>query len=302
MGSALLQINQLLIRTFFVAGTFLTQVNQSSHAQPMSLEIGAGLMAFDYVEYGDSTGTYNSFEGDDNIFLDGESGLIPGVVVKLKTNKRIYYEWEGSLYYNAIEYDGQTQSGIPITTESDALIIDTHFKMGLNFKPSFRRESKIYGGVGYRYWYRNIIPTTINLLGSPDDGKTVAGLLEEYTWFYGLAGYAVQFNASKNVKVGLDFRLTKMFNAKMDVDYLGFDGRDNFSVNLGKRYGARFAVPIEIKSLQRKYTVTPYYEIIDIGISNFVPITRNGVQVGGLIAWEPRSETRNFGVEVTWFW
>lgn len=276
--------------------------SQLSMAEQIEFEIGAGLMAFDYVEYGDASGTYNSFDGDDNTFLDGESGLIPGVVMKLRTNKKIFYEWEGSLYYNQVEYDGQTQSGIPITTKSDALIIDTHFNVGYDFKPSFGRDSKIYGGLGYRYWYRNILPTIINSPGSADDGKTVAGLFEEYTWFYALLGYAVNFDATNNVKVGLDFRLTKMLNAKMDLDYLGFDGRDNLSFNLGRRYGARFAIPIKIKSSHTSYTITPYYEIIDIGISNSVPVTRNGVQVGGLIAWEPRSETRNVGIEVTWLW
>lgn len=270
-------------------------------AEQVEFEFGAGLMAFDYVEYGDNSGTYNSFDGDDNTFLDGESGLIPGVVMKLKTNEQIFYEWEGSLYYNKVKYDGQTQSGIPITTKSDALIIDTHFKVGFNFERSHGRESKIYGGLGYRYWYRNIVPTVINSPGSADDGKTVAGLLEEYTWFYSMLGYAVNFNALNNVKVGLDFRLTKMLNAKMDLDYLGFDGRDNLSFNLGRRYGARFAIPIKIESVHTSYTITPYYEIIDIGISNFVPITKNSTQTG-FIAWEPRSETRNIGIEVTWLW
>jgi len=291
------QVKRLFfIRAIFIVGILFIQATQSSMAQKTDIEIGVGLMAFDYVEYGDNTGTYNRFEGDDNIFLDGESGLMPGVIVRLKTNKRVYYEWEGSLYYNKIKYNGQTQSGTPVVTDSYALIMDTHFKFGLNFDFSFEREQKVYAGMGYRYWFRNIQS------GQDINGDPVAGLLEEYSWFYGLMGYEVHFDASKNVKVGLDFRLTKMLNAKMDLDYLGFDGRDNLSFNLGKRYGARFAVPIEIKSLQTKYTITPYYEIIDIGISNSVPITRNGVQLGGLIGWEPRSETRNVGIEVTWLW
>lgn len=263
---------------------FFIQATQSSMAQETDVEIGVGLMAFDYAEY-----------DDNNIFLDGETGLIPGVVVRLKTHKRIYYEWEGSLYYNKIKYDGQTQSGTPVVTDSDAWIMDTHFKFGLNFDPSFEREQKVYAGMGYRYWFRNIQS------GQDINGNPVAGLLEEYSWFYGLMGYEVHFDASKNVKVGLDFRLTKMFNAKMDVDFLGFQAYDNTSVDLGNKVGARFAVPVEIKMARSSLFVTPFYEIIDIGKSNSVRITSGGIPTA-ITIHEPRSETRNAGIEVTWLW
>ena len=253
-------------------------------AQKSTFEIGAGLMAFDYVEY-----------DDNNVFLDGETGLIPGVIVKLKTNKRIYYEWEGSLYYNTIEYDGQTQGGSPVVTDSDALILDTHFKIGLNFEPAFEREQKIYMGMGYRYWYRNI-QSGQDVLGNP-----VAGILEEYSWYYGLLGYEVHFAAANNVKVGLDLRLTKMFKAQLEVDFLGFQSFDNTVLDLGNKVGARFAIPVEIKMAQSSVTVTPFYEIIDIGKSNIVRVSSNGVPTATSIL-EPRSETRNVGIEVMWLW
>lgn len=285
------EVKSFLSRAAFIVGIFLVQAWQSSLAQKSSFEIGAGLMAFDYTEF-----------DDNNVFLDGETGLIPGVIVKLKTNKRIYYEWEGSLYANEIDYDGQTQGGTPVKTNSDALIIDTHFKMGLNFDPSFDRGQKLYTGMGYRYWYRNI------LSGRDINGSPVAGLLEEYRWFYGLLGYEVHFDASNNVKVGFDFRLTKMFNAKMDVDFLGFRGYDDTSVKLGNKVGARLAMPVAIKMRDSSLIVTPFYEIIDIGKSNTVSLTRNGNLIDddsngfydGVL--EPRSETRNAGIEFIWSW
>lgn len=278
------EVKSFFNRTAFIVGIFLVQVSQSSMAQKSSFEIGAGLMAFDYAEY-----------DDDNVFLDGETGLIPGVIVKLKTNKKIYYEWEGSLYYNRIDYDGQTQSGTPVKTNSDALIIDTHFKVGINLDPSFGRGQKLYGGMGYRYWYRNI------LSGQDINGDPVVGLLEEYRWFYGLLGYEVHFDASKDVKVGFDFRLTKMLNARMDVDFLGFRSYDNKSLDLGNKVGARLAIPVKIKMRHASLIVAPYYEVIDIGKSNTVPLTSGGVATNSEIH-EPRSETRNAGIEFTWLW
>lgn len=271
-------------------------------ASNSEFQVGTGLMAFDYKEYGDGDKIYDQDESDDNIFLDGESGLIPGLILKYQTtNNRSYVQWVGKLYYNQIDYDGQTQSGIPIKTKSDALIIDTHVKLGVKFLPSYGREQKVYTGLGYRYWYRNIQPTTINSPGSTNHGAAVAGLLEEYYWWYGLIGYEIGFDVSQNVKMGFDFRLTKMYSAKMDVDYFGFQSYENLSVNLGNRKGARFAIPIKIKGSTRSYQITPYYEMIDIGVSSYAPIVISGVKQN-FGAVEPRSKTRNIGIEFTWQW
>ena len=126
-------------------------------------------------------------------------------------------------------------------------------------------------------------------------------ILEEYSWYYALAGYAVHFNASNNVKVGLDFRLTKMLHAQIEVDFLGFGNLDNVVLDLGKKVGARFAIPIEIKSAHSSIVVAPFYEIIDIGRSNDARVTIGGVATTTVVH-EPRSETRNVGIEVTWLW
>lgn len=248
-------------------------------------EIGTGLMAFDYAEY-----------KDNNVFLDGETGLIPGIILKLKnTNKRSYSEWVGSVYYNKIKYDGQTQSGTPLVTLSDALVIDTHFKLGENFSSAYGREQSLYAGLGYRYWLRNIHS------GYDINGNAVAGLLEEYYWYYAHIGYTMHFDAVENIQMGFDFRLTKMFAAKMDIDFLGFNSYDNTSVNLGNKIGARFAMPLEIEMTQSTLLLTPYYEIIDIGKSNNVRVYSDGVATNTVI-YEPRSETRNVGIELTWVW
>ena len=249
------------------------------------LQIGAGLMAFNYAEY-----------NDNNIFLDGETGIIPGVILKLNTNKgKSYSEWANSFYYNNIKYDGQTQSGTPLVTVSDAFIIDSHFKYGRMFDSSYGREQSLYLGLGYRYWLRNIRS------GFDTNGSPVAGILEEYSWFYGSVGYTVQFKASNTTQVGFDFRLTQMFNAKMDINFLGFNNYDNTAVNLGNKTGARLAMPIKIKARHNSFFVIPYYEIIDIGKSNSVRVYSGGAATTSII-YEPRSETRNIGIELIWNW
>ena len=255
----------------------------ASMANDAEYHFGAALMQFNYDEY-----------NDNNVFLDGESGVIPGVVLTRKQSHANYYsEWVGQLYGNTIDYVGQTQGGTPLTTRSDAVIFDVHFKVGTLL--SAVQDHGVYAGFGYRYWMRNI-RSGYDIYGDP-----VAGLLEHYYWLYGLLGYAANYTVSENVKVGFDIRYTNMLNAKMDVNFLGYNSYDNTQVNLGNKSGTRFAVPIQIKTRTRSLIVSPYYEIIDIGRSNNVSVNSNGIPTATVI-YEPRSETRNVGIEITWLW
>jgi len=271
---------------FFVSMIFM----HASMADQAEYQLGVGLIKFDYAEY-----------DDNNVFLDGETGFIPGIILKRTQNHlSVYTEIAGQLHGNTIEYDGQTQGGTPTKTDSDAIIFDTYFKVGLHF--SAARNHGPYLGIGYRYWFRNIRS------GRDINGDPVAGLLEQYHWNYGLLGYAANFNVSENVNMGFDLRHTQMLNGKMDIDFLAYCGYDDAQVDLGNESGTRFAMPIQIKIRKHALIVTPYYEIIDIGKSNTVALTRNGSLVdcdsdsyfdGAL---EPRSETRNVGINITWLW
>ena len=269
--------------TQFVVFILLVAYSHVSFAKKVEYQIGAGLMDFNYTEY-----------DDDDVFLDGETGFIPGVVLKLKLrSQKIYTEFVGQAYANTIEYDGQTQGGTPLKTKSNAVIVDTHFKSGLRL--SHARNHGPYAGIGFRYWLRNILP------GRDINGNAVAGLLEQYHWSYGLLGYSGNFHVSEKVTLGFDIRHTYMFNGKMDVNFLGYKNYDNTQVELGNRAGQRFALPITTKIRSHRLILSPYYEILDIGKSNSVGVTIDGVPTNTVIH-EPRSETRNMGIEITWLW
>ena len=280
---------KMINKNFALPVFFILLFSSSSilNAEEAEYQLGLGLMAFNYAEYLDT-----------NVFLDGETGFIPGLVFKRKKyNKNSFTELTGKVHGNIIKYDGETQSGIPVTTNSIAIIFDGHIKVGKQFAGNYEP----YIGLGYRYWYRNI------LNGSDIFGNPVVGLLEEYYWPYPLLGYGVTLNSTAATKVNFDLRITRMFNAKMDIDFLGFKGYDHKQVNLGNRSGVRFALPIQTKTGKNLLTVTPYYEMILIGKSNSVVITQSGVPVTGCMVdpcqlYEPRSETHNIGIDITWMW
>lgn len=269
-------------KQFLYAFIFIASMMTSSSviAVQVGWQLGAGLMDFDYVEY-----------DDNNVFLDGESGLIPGAILKLKLQgQKVYGAFNWQLYGNKIEYDGQTQAGVPAKTDSIAIIFDSDAKIGFNFTEA--RNHAVYLGLGYRYWYREI------LNGQDINGNPVSGLLEEYHWYYGLVGYEAGFTLSEKTSIGFDFRITKMLSAKMDVEFGGFDATQ---VNLGNEYGYRISLPVKMKVSRSSIIVAPYYESIDIGKSNTVRLTQGGVPTNTVI-YEPRSETRNVGIELTWLW
>jgi len=91
------------------------------------------------------------------------------------------------------------------------------------------------------------------------------------------------------------FWVLKLTKLKMYNNY------DDTQVNLGNEFGVRFAIPIKIKIRKHSLIVAPYYEIIDIGKSNTVRVTSGGAATTTFI-YEPRSETRNIGINITWVW
>ena len=124
-----------------------------SPAKEDVINIGMSLLRFDYAEYLDGQ------------FLDGETGLLPGFYTSYATDigDQSYLRFAGTYRFGEVDYDGETQgAGIPIQSTSDADIVDIHFVYGrwLNKQATTAFPYGLYGGLGYRYWRRNINPTT----------------------------------------------------------------------------------------------------------------------------------------------
>lgn len=255
-------------------------------ASKLELFAGAAMMNFDYTEF-DANGAW----------LDDENGWLPGLLL----GGTLYWpgNWYASLalnyYFDDVEYQGQTQSddpalsGLYISSRSDADIFDTTAIAGYRFS-----AARVYAGLGYYFWRRNIRPTVTN------GGLRVAGILEFYSWTYALLGLNTQLFVKEDSYISLDVRVTRMLQAQMEVDFLGYGGYDNASLNLGEDWGLRLALPWTVRlSAVNDATITiePYYYRWDLNRSNVAELTVNGVGTGSGVV-EPQSETRNFGISV----
>ena len=181
----------------FVLG--LTIFSPTWAASTFHFGVGFDAMYFDYREF-----------NSEDILLDKETGPMPGLhlsaaVVDDNWYSELVYEY----HLGTVDYDGQTQNGDPLTTETEEDIVDLSFIIGRYFGHASRHRSAVYAGLGYHYWERNILPT-----------GNVAGLLETYKWSYALLGMKFSFLKSNQTGLLLDIRLRRMLDATMDIDFL----------------------------------------------------------------------------------
>mgnify|MGYP001827127147 FL=1 len=244
-------------------------------APVLNLGIGVDAMYFDYREF-----------DDNDILLNKEEGLLPGLVLSATLDWENWYS-ELNYQYNrgTVEYDGQTQSGIPIITDTDEDIIVVNLLLGRYFGGAAAYRSAIYAGLGYYYWERNILST-----------GSVSGLFETYEWSYALLGGKFSLLKSSNNGLLLDVRLRRMLNATMQVDFLGYQNYDNLELDIGEEWSLRVALPYFMTIDQHaRFSIEPYLTTWFIGRSPDEQITSGGVPIG-ISAYEPRSETTNVGI------
>jgi hypothetical protein len=235
---------------------------------------------------------YREFDDDDAI-LNTEKGVIPGLVLNAAFEWETWYT-EFNYKYNTgkVEYDGQTQTGIPVITDTQEDIADVNLIAGRYFGSASYYRSSFYGGLGYYYWERDILP------GQTVTGVPVGGLFETYEWSYALLGGKFSLFDSTNKGLLLDLRLQRMLDATMEVDFLGFNNWDNLELDLSEEWSFRIGLPYILSTKDNaRLTIEPYLITWFIGRSPDKQITSGGVPTG-FIAAEPRSETYNFGLTV----
>jgi hypothetical protein len=191
----------------------------------------------------------------------------------------------GICYHSGdVRYDGQTQSGLPVTTRTDEDIVDGSALAGVQFALTRGFGSAVFAGAGYRNWQRDIRST-----------RSATGLSETYDWWYGLLGVKGSYAASERMSWTLDLRLIRPVNPSIRVKFR--NALDDTTLQLGEKTGYRLAVAWHFSLTDRAgLRITPFYEQWKLGRSSTRSLTQNGTVVGSL--YEPRSETRNRGLIV----
>lgn len=149
----------------------LPTVVQATEKPEASVQFG--LQNFSWSEY-DSTGAK----------LLKENGTRFAIGAALDNFQHVgsgpLYSVNGKIYLGVVDYDGQTQSGLPVTTDVSYFGLNIEAQGGYRFGQRIGLD--IFGGLGADRWQRSIAN------GTASNGTTASGYDEYYTIVYGKAG------------------------------------------------------------------------------------------------------------------
>lgn len=224
---------------------------------------------FDYTEYDDA-----------GAFLDAETGPIPGFGLSVAETRgphgvRATFE----LASGTVDYDGQTQTGIPHQTDTETLL----FSFGLDYEYEIQAHGlKLIAGGEYSGWDRDIRPAYNPLVGG-----IVGGLFEEYRWWELRAGLDKLLYQRNRHSWSARAELLYIADPQMTVVDLG-----NLKLDLGSEPGFRLTGRYMHESPDDwSVGVEVYWEEWEFGRSA-------NATVGALTVFEPRSETQHRGARL----
>ena len=234
------------------------------------LTISPTLLHFDYTE----------FSTTDEV-LDRELGWLPGIGAKLY--HAITPKWllniHTAYYQGTVDYDGQTQSGAPHSTETKMKLI----RLGARVERSIIENTHLFIGAQTHQWQRNI-----------QDNNNISGLDETYKWIeYSIGLNTDIFIYQKDVfNIEAAYLLTR--NGTLDVD-LSRVNLGSTKLDLGDGTGGRLNLNWKrLSENNTRYGLSLFFEGWNFGRSN-TKQTEGGSSI--VFVTEPRSETRNIGLK-----
>lgn len=234
--------------------------------------LAGSLTEFDYAE------TENGIE------LDREEGLLPGLNAGLHLARGALFA-EGTLAATDGHVDYRSAT---VATRTDETILDVDVIAGRTLYDRDRTSLALYAGLGYRHWQRDIRSTA-----------TAFGLDETYRWWYGSLGVRATHALGARRQLRADLQLTRTLDPDIDIDFAA--GYDSKNLALGEANGLRASLAFEQRLREGlSLFVSPWFEYWKLGRSDTELLYRNGLPVGTV--FEPRSTTRNLGVNVGVRW
>ncbi|MBT8134716.1 MAG: hypothetical protein KJO03_09410, partial [Gammaproteobacteria bacterium] len=184
-----------------------------------------------------------------------------------------------SYYQGTVDYDGQTQQGIPHTTDSDA----TLFRIGARLDRSIYKDIRLFIGAMSHQWKRDI-----------KDKNNISGIDETYEWYEYSLGLDTDFVITKKDRVNLEISYFLVRDATVFVDLSRVD-LGTTTLDLGDGTGGRLNLNWFHQYRQNiNLGLGVFFEGWQFGRSN-TKQTENSSAI--TFVTEPRSETKNTGLK-----
>lgn len=235
---------------------------------------------------------YQHFEYEENHDgnrLNKEDGELPGLELRLEEYRGQWYARAWGRYADGeVDYDGQTNAGAPLNTDTDETIWHGHLGLGrwLTSPDSFL-DLGLQAGGGYRHWERDIQSTS-----------TVLGLEETYRWPYLSAG-ATALKTRGAATWSLEAELLWPINPEVEIDDNPVFNKTE--LDLEQQLGGRLALRWHQDLNPRLgLALELWYEHWELGQSDTETINAKGG--GTLSIFEPDSDTDIIGVTLSLGW
>ena len=231
-----------------------------------AIDASLKLLHFDYEEFDESGASFNS-----------ETGYIPGVALSFSsTQQQVTSLISIESYDGRVDYDGQTQSGIPHETDTDETLLRLFYR--LDWSPE-NKDNSFYGKIAWQQWDRDILTAGY-----------VSGLFEQYQWWSYEVGISTIFPVDDSSQWQLEFGTSKIDNGSIEID-LSRQGFGRPELNLGDSYGMTAAALYQ-HTLTDRNTISLglQYQRWKFGKSNTEYIS-NGFE--GYEIYEPRSTSKH---------
>ena len=258
-----------------IVSIFVAAIPAALNADPLDFtgSLGVSLTSFEYEEVDES-----------GRLFDKESGTFPEMNLSLKLDSESWFI-SGELRYlkGTADYTAYPMSKPPLESTTEEQITDFSLLFGIQKEFSNAVTLAVYGGLGFRYWARDIQSTA-----------GASGLYEEYEWGYTLIGISPAMRLGSNDRLGADLQLRKAFNANLDVRFKNVNF-DPVSLPLDEGIGLRLALNWNHEINQDfEFTVGPFLDLWEFDRSADVDLRQGNLIVGSL--YEPASLTQLFGI------
>ena len=237
----------------------------------IQLSISPSLLYFDYTE----------FSTTDQV-LNTETGWLPGLEAGL--SYVITPNWSASIntsyYQGTVDYDGQTQQGVPHTTDSDA----TLFRFGARLDRLIYKDIHLFIAAQSHQWERDI-----------QDKNNISGIDETYEWHEYSLGLSANFIITNKDTINLEASYLLVRNATIFVD-LSRVNLGTTTLDQGDGTGARLNLNWRHHyENDFKLGLGLFFEGWGFGRSNTRQLENSSAII---FVTEPRSETRNTGLKL----
>lgn len=181
------------------------------------------------------------------------------------------------LYGGHVDYDGQTQSGIPVKSNTNYFAfkfeIDAGGRLG-----SQNVSVEPFGGFGFRVWSRDI-EDSVTVTGTP-----AYGYLEEWSTFYFRAGMRMDALMPSEVKWFLEAGVKIPLYTENYISDLSYE-------NLTLKPKGRVTPFAEAGFRAQRFKMSMYYDSMRFRKSNVV-------SDGIYYYWQPKSESYVIGIRI----